>query len=130
MRATWSNTLELRDRGSVTLTTNYTSGYSEVATDFGGVYGNCAASLGAAVATYSDAATPVICRAHPTLTFDMDTRVNLKKNVIVYFDVRNLLNSKPIYDPGAAYGITQFNPAWDDSNFVGCFFRLGISLDF
>lgn len=130
LRATWSNTLELRDRGSVTLTTNYTSGYSEVATDFGGVYGNCAASLGAAVATYSDAATPVICRAHPTLTFDMDTRVNLKKNVTVYFDVRNLLNSKPIYDPGAAYGITQFNPAWNDSNFVGRFFRLGVSVDF
>ena len=129
LRGNWANTLDFNGRGSVTLTANYTSGYSEVATDFGGVYGDCKGSVGAAVAAYSDGTTPVICNTHATVTVDLDMRAKVQDRFTFYIDVKNLLNSKPIYDPSAAYGITQFNPAWGDSNFVGRFFRVGVRLD-
>jgi iron complex outermembrane receptor protein len=35
-----------------------------------------------------------------------------------------------VYDPGAGYGLYQFNPAWDDSNFIGRYFRVGAKIDF
>jgi iron complex outermembrane receptor protein len=129
VRGNWSNTLDFNGRGSMTLTANYTSGYSEVATDFGGIYGDCAGSVGAAVAAYSDGTTPVICNTHATVTVDLDMRAKVQDRFTFYIDVKNLLNSKPIYDPSAAYGITQFNPAWGDSNFVGRFFRVGVKVD-
>jgi iron complex outermembrane recepter protein len=130
-RAVWSNTFEFgpERKYGVTLTGNYTSGYSEVATDDGGTYGNCQASVNGDVYSY-DGTTPVICNTHPTFTIDMHTQARVNKNFLIYMDVKNLLNSGPIYDPAAGYGLYQFNPAWDDSNFIGRYFRVGAKLDF
>jgi iron complex outermembrane receptor protein len=47
-----------------------------------------------------------------------------------YLDVKNLLDRKPSYDPNAAYGLYQFNPAWGDSLFIGRYFRFGAKVDF
>lgn len=126
-RAVWSNTLDINRKYSVTLTGNYTSGYSEVATDSGGVYDNCAASTN--IVTYNSG-TAVVCSVHPTFTIDMHTQAKVNDNFLIYMDVKNLLNSGPVYDPGAGYGLYQFNPAWDDSNFIGRYFRVGAKIDF
>lgn len=128
-RAVWANTFELNRKYSMTLSGNYTSGYSEVATDDGGTYGNCAASLSKDVVVYPSK-TPVICNTHPTFTMDMHTQAKIDDHFTVYVDVKNLFNSGPVYDPAAGYGLYQFNPAWGDSNFIGRYFRVGAKLDF
>lgn len=130
-RATWSNTFDFGpDRKyGVTLTGNYTSGYSEVATDDGGTYGDCLGSIGGDVKGYTST-SPVICNTHPTFTIDLHAQARVNKNFLIYTDVKNLLDSGPVYDPAAGYGLYQFNPAWGDSNFIGRYFRIGAKLDF
>jgi iron complex outermembrane receptor protein len=130
-RAVWSNTLEFgpERKYAVTLTGNYTSGYSEVAADDGGTPGDCVGSIGADVIGYTNT-SPVICNTHPTFTIDMHTQARVDKHFLIYMDVKNLLNSGPVYDPAAGYGLYQFNPAWDDSNFIGRYFRVGAKIDF
>ncbi|WP_241127161.1 TonB-dependent receptor plug domain-containing protein [Novosphingobium terrae] len=129
-RAVWANTLEFgpERKYAVTLTGNYTSGYTDSATDDGAVYGGCTAGKGDTVG-YPDG-TPVICSTHPTFTIDMHTQARIDKHFLIYMDVKNLLNSGPVYDPAAGYGLYQFNPAWDDSNFIGRYFRVGAKIDF
>ncbi|MDE1916663.1 MAG: TonB-dependent receptor [Sphingomonadales bacterium] len=130
-RAVWANTFEFgpERKYGVTLTGNYTSGYSEVAADDGGTPGDCVGSIGQDVVGYTGT-SPVICNTHPTFTIDMHTQARIDKNFLIYLDVKNLLNSGPVYDPAAGYGLYQFNPAWDDSNFIGRYFRVGAKLDF
>lgn len=130
-RAVWSNTMEFgpERKYSVTLTGNYTSGYSEVAADDGGTPGDCVGSIGKDVIGYTGT-SPVICSTHPTFTIDMHTQARVNKNFMIYMDVKNLLDSGPVYDPAAGYGLYQFNPAWDDSNFIGRYFRVGAKIDF
>jgi iron complex outermembrane receptor protein len=60
----------------------------------------------------------------------MHTQAKVNDNFMIYMDVKNLLNSGPVYDPAAGYGLYQFNPAWDDSNFIGRYFRVGAKIDF
>ena len=129
-RAVWSNTVEFgpERKYGVTLTGNYTSGYSETATDDGGTYGTCVSGVGDVVGY--DSNSPVICNTHPTFTIDMHSQARVNKNFLLYIDVKNLLNSGPVYDPAAGYGLYQFNPAWGDSNFIGRYFRVGAKLDF
>lgn len=129
-RAVWANTVEFgpERKYAVTLTGNYTSGYTDSATDDGAVYGGCTAGQGDTVG-YPDG-TPVICSTHPTFTIDMHTQARIDKHMMLYMDVKNLLNSGPVYDPAAGYGLYQFNPAWGDSNFMGRYFRVGAKLDF
>src|SRR5206468_4375695 len=45
-RGNWSNTLDFSGRASITATAYYTSGYSEISTDYGGIVGDCNASTG------------------------------------------------------------------------------------
>jgi iron complex outermembrane receptor protein len=129
-RAVWSNTMEFgpERKYAVTLTGNYTSGYKDSATDDGATFGSCIPGQGDTVA-YPDG-NAVICATHPTFTADMHVQARVNTNFMIYMDVKNILNSGPVYDPAAGYGLYQFNPAWDDSNFIGRFFRVGAKLDF
>ena len=128
-RGSWSNTLDFHGAGSLTLTANYTSGYSLEAADLGGVPGNCRASIGASVVTYSDG-TPVRCSANPTFSLDVNGQIKVQDRVTLSATITNLLNAPPPFDPSAAYGYYQFNPAWAGKNFIGRYFRLGAKLDF
>ncbi|MDB5680965.1 MAG: TonB-dependent receptor [Sphingomonas bacterium] len=127
-RATWQNTLDFNGQGNVSLTTYYTSGYMSEATDSGGVYGDCAASVGQLLG-WNDG-SPVQCHAKRVLYFDGHAEAKIQNRLTVYMDVKNLLNTKPTYEPNAAYGLYGFNPAWGDSLFIGRFFRFGAKVDF
>ena len=129
-RATWQNTLDFNDVFSFTLTANYTSGFSEVATDSGGTYGNCAQStLDGQIVAY-DNGDPVICNEKSTFYMDGHVEAKVGSKFTIYMDVKNIFNRKPDYTPNAAYGIYNFNPAWQDSLFIGRAFRVGAKVDF
>jgi iron complex outermembrane receptor protein len=129
-RATWQNTLDFNGRGNLSLTAYYTSGYSEVATDSGGVYGDCQASVDAGQILGYDDGSPVQCRAKSVFNLDAHGEVKVMDNFTFYVDVLNLLDDKPSYEPNAAYGLYNFNPAWSDRLFIGRYFRVGAKVDF
>jgi iron complex outermembrane receptor protein len=129
-RATWQNTLDFNGRGNVSLTAYYTSGYSEVATDSGGVYGDCQASVDAGQILGWDNGDPVQCRAKSVFNLDGHAEITVADRFTFYTDVLNILDSKPDYEPNAAYGLYQFNPAWSDRLFIGRYFRVGAKVDF
>lgn len=128
-RASWQNTLDFNGRGNVSLTAYYTSSYSSVAADSGGVYGDCAASAAnGQLVTYNNG-DPVQCRSKSVFYMDGHAEVKVQNSFTLYLDVKNLLDRKPSYDPNAAYGLYQFNPAWSDSLFIGRFVRVGAKVD-
>lgn len=129
-RLTWQNTLDFNEKASLTLTANYTSGYSSTSADVGGVYKDCAASAKAGqLLTYGNG-DPVQC--HGPSTFDLDAHGEIKvaDQFKLYFDVLNVLDGKPKYDPNAGYRLYQFNPAWQDRLFMGRYLRIGAKVDF
>ena len=128
-RGSWQNTVDVAGRASVTLTTYYTSGYSEISTDFGGIVGDCNASTGAMSELFFDG-SPMLCRSKAIWDVDLSAQVKLMKHLTLYGNILDLLDTKPPFDPNAAYGLYQFNPAWADKNFVGRFFRIGARVDF
>ncbi|WP_343526533.1 TonB-dependent receptor [Sphingomonas sp.] len=130
LRASWQNTLDFNGRGNVSLTAYYTSSYSSVATDAGGVYGDCAASAAnGQLVTYNNG-DPVQCRSKSVFYLDGHAEVKVQDSFTFYLDVKNLLDRKPAYEPNAGYGLYQFNPAWSDSLFIGRFVRFGAKVDF
>ena len=128
-RATWQNTINA-GKFSASVTAYYTSGYSEVATDSGGTYGDCQQSVTDGQILGWDDGTPVQCRAKATFNLDGHMEVQVNKKFTLYADIQNLLNDSPPYEPNAAYGLYQFNPAWADRLFIGRFFRVGAKVDF
>ena len=129
-RASWQNTLDFNDVASLTLTANYTSSYSSVATDSGGVYGDCQASADNGQLVTFGNGDPVQCRSKAVFSLDGHVEVKATDKFTFYADVLNLLDTKASYDPNAAYGLYQFNPAWSDRLFIGRYFRVGAKVDF
>jgi iron complex outermembrane receptor protein len=127
-RGTWSNTLTI---GAVSLnaTAYYTAGYDLASVDYGGVPGDCAASVGASVVTYKSGG-PVACRAKATYNVDLSMQIKVNDRLTIYGNVLNALGIKAPFDPSAAYSITQYNPAWAQANVVGRYFRIGAKVDF
>ena len=128
-RVVWANTFTFSEKARLTLTANYTSGYSSVATDSGGVLGDCQASGDNGQLVEFPDGTPVQCRSKAV--FDLDGHLEIKPadHYKLYIDVKNILNTAPSYEPNAAYGLYKFNPAWADSLFVGRYFRVGVKID-
>jgi len=124
-RGVWSNTFDIDHKTDITLTGNYTSGYSEYNADIG---------FAANWQTGPNAGKEVISNVHATFTADLDIRQKIDDHFTIYLDVKNVLNSKPVFDPAGGYGdgltYYMFNPAWDDSNYIGRFFRVGAKIDF
>jgi iron complex outermembrane receptor protein len=128
-RANWQNTLAFGD-ATVTATAYYTSGYDLASIDYGGVKGDCEASIGASVVTYFGTSIPVLCEADATWNVDMSASYKVDENFTFYVDVLNVLDIDPPFDPSAAYGLFQFNPAWAGPNILGRYFRVGAKVDF
>ena len=124
-RGVWSNTFDIDHKTDITLTGNYTSGYSEYNADIG---------FAANWQTGPNAGKEVISNVHAPFTADLDIRQKIDDHFTIYLDVKNVLNSKPVFDPAGGYGdgltYYMFNPAWDDSNYIGRFFRVGAKIDF
>ncbi|MEI9927246.1 MAG: TonB-dependent receptor [Sphingomonas sp.] len=129
-RVTWQNTLDFGGKGNLSLTAYYTSGYSEVATDSGGIYGDCQGSVDNGQILAWNNGDPVQCYAKSVFNLDGHVEAKVKDQFTLYADVLNLLNSSPKYEPNAAYGLYQFNPAWSDRQFIGRYFRVGAKVDF
>jgi iron complex outermembrane receptor protein len=128
-RAQWTNTLDFNGNASLTATAYYTSGYSEIAADSGGILGDCNASTGSMSQLYYDN-SPMMCRAKAVWDVDLTGQVKLLKHLTLYGNVLNIFDIKPPFDANAAYGLYNFNPAWGDRNFVGRYFRIGARVDF
>ena len=129
-RGQWQNTLDFSGRASISATAYYTSGYSDISTDTGGIIGDCIASAenGSMSQTFNDG-SPIRCHIKGTWDVDLTAQIKLFHSVTLYGNVLNVFNTKPPYDPNAAYGIYQFNPAWADKNFIGRYFRIGARFD-
>ncbi len=129
-RVTWQNTLDFGGRGNFSLTAYYTSGYSNVATDSGGVYGDCQASADNGQILAWDNGDPVQCFAKSVFNMDGHIEAKVQDRFTLYADMLNILDTKPHFEPNAAYGLYQFNPAWSDRAFIGRYFRVGARVDF
>jgi iron complex outermembrane receptor protein len=130
LRLNWQNTLEVGNRGSLTLTANYTSGYSSVATDSGGTYGDCQQSADDGQLLSWHNGDPVQCRGKSVFWVDGHGEIKPSEGLTVYADVLNIFDRKPPVDWNAAYGIYHFNPAWADRLFIGRYFRVGARINF
>jgi iron complex outermembrane receptor protein len=128
-RGQWTNTIDFNGNASITATAYYTSGYSEIAADNGGILGDCNASAGTMSELYYDN-SPMLCHAKAVWDFDLTGQIKLLKHLTLYGNVLNVFDIKPPFDPNAAYGLYNFNPAWGDRNFVGRYFRIGARVDF
>jgi iron complex outermembrane receptor protein len=127
-RATWSSTFGIGDL-SITPTVYYTAGYDLASIDYGGVKGDCEASIGASVVTFQNG-DPVLCKAGAQWNADLSANYEINENFSVYLNVLNFLDIDPEFDPSAAYSIFQYNPAWGQANMVGRYFRVGVKADF
>jgi iron complex outermembrane recepter protein len=129
-RGAWQNTFEFGPT-SVSLTAYYTSGYDTASLDFGGVEGDCQGNADAAASTlaYVDG-TPVNCTQPEQWNADLTARHTFNDKYTVYLDVLNVLDIEPEFDPSAAYGLFNYNPAWAGPNIMGRYYRVGVKLDF
>lgn len=127
-RGTWSSTVGIGDL-SITPTVYYTSGYDLASVDYGGVKGDCEASIGASVVTFQNG-EPVRCDIGAQWNADLAVNYEINENFSVYLNVLNFLDIDPKFDPSAAYSIFQYNPAWGQANMVGRSFRVGVKADF
>jgi len=128
-RGIWQNTFSFGDRATFTSIVNYTGGYDQTGPDDGGIPGDCLNSIGKEVVTYRDGSTPIKCRTRHFIDVDATATYRVGEKLTFYVNVLNVLNAKAPYDPAAAYGIYQFNPAWAGQGFVGRWFRIGAKLD-
>ncbi|MCA8902943.1 MAG: TonB-dependent receptor [Hyphomonas sp.] len=129
-RGDWQNTFDWKDT-SVTLTGYFTKGVDEASTDYGGVPGDCTNpdNLYASVYPYLDN-TPSVCVSEDIISWDLSVRQQVNEKLSVYLNIQNLLDSEPEFDPGAAYNIYGYNPAWDSAAMLGRYFRIGAKVDF
>ena len=131
-RGSWQNTLELRDRATLSATVNYTSGYDLESTDspYAGIRYDCQDSIGSSVVTYQDGSTPVSCHTKHFIDVDLTASVKVNGRFTLYTNVLNVLDVKPPFDPSAGYSLYQFNPALAGQGFIGRYFRVGAKVDF
>ena len=80
--------------------------------------------------TYRDGSTPIKCSTRHFIDVDATATYRIGEKLTLYVNMLNVLNAKAPYDPAAAYGIYQFNPAWAGQGFVGRWFRVGAKVDF
>lgn len=127
-RGSWQNTVEVGGfTGSVTA--YYTSGYDLASIDYGGVKGDCLASLGNSISVYADG-TPVLCEAGAQWNVDLSLSQRVNDNFTIYANVLNVLGIAPEFDPSAAYHLFQYNPSWAGPNIMGRYFRVGARVNF
>ena len=128
LRATWTNRIDWR-KLTVALTANYTGSYDNASIDYGGVKGDCAASAFASVYLYDDD-TPYKCTHNAYLDFDLTASYRVNDGIQVYANVLDVFDTKPEFDPAAAYFLYGFNPAWELNGWRGRYMRVGVTVDF
>ncbi len=127
-RGSWQNTLQFGDT-TVSATAYYTSGYDMAQVDFGATPGDCQSAVDAGALAYPDG-TPVLCRSKAIWNVDLTASQKVTDKFTLYANVLNLFDTKPPFDPNAAYGAYGYNPAWAGPNIMGRYFRIGAKIDF
>ena len=127
-RASWQNTLQL-GATSVTATAYYTAGYHVSQVDLGATPFDCQSAIENGTQTYDDD-SPVQCRSKDIWNVDLTIQHRINDNFALSLNVMNLLDTKPPFDPNAAYSIFGYNPAWAGPNIMGRYFRVGAKIDF
>jgi len=130
---TWANTF-IYEKLSATVAVNYSSGYGLEATDFGATAGVCTNSDGTVAnpvtATFIDGVTPAACKVKGFTDIDLHVSYELPKDGWeVFANVKNLLNTKPPYDP-MTYGADNYNPNWGNAGIYGTQIDVGIQAKF
>ncbi|MCB2048123.1 MAG: TonB-dependent receptor [Novosphingobium sp.] len=123
-RATWSSTIGI-GKVDITPTVYYTGGYDTAAVDYGSVKGECDPAIG----FYQDG-TPVRCKIGAQWNVDLNVNLKVNDQFSLYMNALNVLGIDPKFDPSAAYGIFNYNPAWGQPNIVGRYLRVGAKVDF
>ena len=72
----------------------------------------------------------MICRAKASFNLDGHVEYKIKEKFTLYADMLNILNTAPNFEPNAAYGLYGFNPSWQDRQFIGRWFRVGVKVDY
>lgn len=127
-RGSWQNTLEIGD-AAISATVYYTGGYDSAMIDYGDVKGDCANNDNG-VAYRGPGNLQVQCKAKATWNVDLAGSYKIGDKFTIYGNIMNVFDIKPPFEPNAAYGIFQFNPAWAGPNIMGRYFRLGAKVDF
>ena len=128
-RGNWSNMLDF-GRWTVGATVYYTSGYSDVAEDYGSTIGDCVGGVAnGAPAGYRDGATPITCRTKAFWDTELHATFQATKHVQLYIDIDNLFGVRPPYD-ATTYGGYNYNPAWSSAGILGRYFKLGAKATF
>ncbi len=125
LRFNWQNTLS-RGPLTVSATVYYTDGYELKADDFDPPTSTCYNSL--INTTYLDG-TIVACNVKAFWDVDTHASYDINKNLQIYLDVINLLDSPPPYDP-TTYGGNNYNPAWANAGIYGRTFTVGARVNF
>jgi iron complex outermembrane receptor protein len=127
-RGSWQNTLTFGNL-NLTGTVYYTHGYDLASIDYGGVKGDCEASIGASVVTYQNG-HPIKCKVGAQWNADLTASYRVNDKFMIYANVLNFLDIKPRYDPSATYSLYNYNVAWGQPNIVGRYMRVGARVDF
>jgi iron complex outermembrane receptor protein len=128
LRFDWQNNFSWQNT-TVGLTMYYTAGVDEASTDYGGVKGDCEANIFASVLPYDDG-TPSVCESEDIIYFDFTATQKINDTVEIYGNILNLFDEAAPFDPGAAYGLYGYNPAWAGPLHMGRYFRIGARVDF
>jgi iron complex outermembrane receptor protein len=114
-RGTWTNSYEL-GKGSLTLTTYYTSGFASTAVDATGDPNAC---------LY----TTTYCHVASFIDMDLTALYRFNEHLTASLTVSNLLDRLPPINP-ADYAGTNYNPTYAQAGIVGRFFKLGAGYKF
>lgn len=128
-RGSWQNTIQTGGT-TATVTAYYTSGLDLASIDYGGVEGDCLNNIGASVVSYEDSVTPIQCKTKAQWNVDFSISQRVNDNFMIYANVLNALNIKPVFDTAGGYSVGQYNPAWAGPNILGRYFRVGAKVDF
>ncbi len=119
IRSHWSNSFDYGPF-NLTGTAYYTSGYTIKAADIGP---DCLST------DANGNPFPANCKTGRTINVDLTGRYKINDNFDVFFNVLNVFDAKPQFDP-ANYAATNYNPTYGQSGIVGRFFKLGVSARF
>ncbi|WP_033075540.1 TonB-dependent receptor domain-containing protein [Sphingopyxis sp. MWB1] len=122
-RGSWQNTLAFGGT-TISATAYYTSGYDVAQVDFDAVPGDCESAVDAGAIAYPDG-TPFACRSKSIWNVDLTATQKIGDRFTIYANILNLLDTKPPFDPNAAYHLYGYNPAWAGPNIMGRYFRIG-----
>jgi len=117
-KGSWQNTLEFGEKGSITATAYYTSGYNLSADDQGG--GRCTDPVNAPGLNSGIQA----CDVRRFIDVDLTGQMEIGKHFTIYANVLNVFNARPPLDT-VTYGGYLYNPVVAEAGIVGRAFRVG-----